>query len=200
MELRRTSPWQGKRMKPWQRLREVQTKGSASYAAPFAALLEGRILVRMGKFEDARKVLANLVAAYPQSPAGRAAGAQLDALAPFLPPDVPKSRSVGGQRIHGGNQGGVEVVLELDRPSTARRANGNFGQQGSARFDDDGTRGDASFDQSAPGNPYAAGAFEISRSLPMNRKITGSYRAGELQASVLFNDYQGRIHLAAQSL
>ena len=72
-------------------LREVQAKGSASYAAPFAALLEGRILVRMGKFEEARKVLANLVAAYPQSPAGRAAGAQLDALAPFLPPDAPKA-------------------------------------------------------------------------------------------------------------
>ncbi len=72
-------------------LREVQTKGSASYAVPFAALLEGRILVRMGKFEDARKVLANLVAAYPQSPAGRAAGAQLDALAPFLPPDAQKA-------------------------------------------------------------------------------------------------------------
>ena len=72
-------------------LREVQTKGSASYAAPFAALLEGRMLVRMSKFEDARKVLANLVAAYPQSPAGRAAGQQLDALAPFLPPEVPKA-------------------------------------------------------------------------------------------------------------
>ncbi len=72
-------------------LREVQTKGSAGYAAPFAALLEGRILVRMGKLDEARKVLANLVAAYPQSPAGRAAGAQLDALAPFLPPDPQKA-------------------------------------------------------------------------------------------------------------
>ena len=72
-------------------LREVQTKGSAGYAAPFAALLEGRILVRMGKLEEARKVLANLVAAYPQSPARRAAAAQLDALAPFLPPDPQKA-------------------------------------------------------------------------------------------------------------
>jgi hypothetical protein len=34
----------------------------------------------------------------------------------------------------------------------------------------------------------------------MNRKVTGSYRAGELQASVLFNDYERRIYLAAQSL
>ncbi len=100
----------------------------------------------------------------------------------------------------GGNKEGVEFVLVLDRPSTARWENGSLGQQGSATFDDNGTRGNASFNQSAPCNPYAAGAFEISRSLPMNRKITGFYRAGELQASVLFNDYERRIHLAAQSL
>jgi hypothetical protein len=72
-------------------LRDVQAKDSVSYAAPFAALLEGRALIRMGKLEDARKVLANLVSTYPQSPPGRAAGAQLDALAPFLPPDAQKS-------------------------------------------------------------------------------------------------------------
>jgi TolA-binding protein len=72
-------------------LRDVQSKDSASYAAPFAALLEGRALIRTGKLEEARKVLANLVSTYPQSPAGRAAGAQLDALAPFLPPDAQKS-------------------------------------------------------------------------------------------------------------
>ena len=72
-------------------LREVQAKDSANYTAPFAALLEGRILVRMGKLDEARKVLANLVSTYPQSPAGRAAGAQLDALAPFLPPDAQKA-------------------------------------------------------------------------------------------------------------
>jgi tetratricopeptide (TPR) repeat protein len=72
-------------------LREVQAKDSASYVAPFAALLEGRALIRMGKFDEARKVLANLVSSYPQSPAGRAAGAQLDAIAPFLPPDAQKA-------------------------------------------------------------------------------------------------------------
>ena len=72
-------------------LREVQARGSASYAAPFAALLEGRILVRMGKLDEARKVLANVVSTYPQSPAGRAAGAQLDALTPFLPPETQKA-------------------------------------------------------------------------------------------------------------
>ena len=72
-------------------LREVQAKDSTSYAAPFAALLEGRSLVRKGKLEEARKVFANLVATYPQSPPGRAAAAQLDALAPFLSPDVEKT-------------------------------------------------------------------------------------------------------------
>ena len=100
----------------------------------------------------------------------------------------------------GRNKKGVRLVPVLDRLSTARRADGSLGQQGSATFDDNGTRGNASLDQSAPGNPHAAGAFEISRSLPMNRKVTGFYRAGELQASVLFNDYECRIHLAAQSL
>jgi TolA-binding protein len=72
-------------------LREVPAKDSTSYAAPFAALLEGRSLVRMGKLEEARKVFANLVATYPQSPPGRAAAAQLDALAPYLPSDAEKS-------------------------------------------------------------------------------------------------------------
>jgi len=72
-------------------LREVQEKESSSYAAPFAALLEGRILIRSGKFEEARKVFSNLVSTYPRSPAGRAAGVQLDAIVPFLPPTVEKT-------------------------------------------------------------------------------------------------------------
>jgi predicted negative regulator of RcsB-dependent stress response len=66
-------------------LREVREKDSGSYAAPFAALLEGRILVRNGKFEEARKVFTNLVSTYPRSPAARTAGAQLDGIVPFLP-------------------------------------------------------------------------------------------------------------------
>jgi len=72
-------------------LREVQEKNSGSYAAPFAALLEGRIFIRTGMFDEARKVLSNLVSTYPRSPAGRAAGAQLDAIAPFLPPETQKA-------------------------------------------------------------------------------------------------------------
>ena len=68
--------------------REAQTVDSGSYAAPFAGLLEARIFIRTGKLDEARKVLATLVATYPQSPAGRAAAGQLDALVPFLPPDA----------------------------------------------------------------------------------------------------------------
>ena len=67
-------------------LRSVREKDAGSYAAPFAALLEGRILMRSGKFDEARKVFSNLVSSYPRSPAARTAGAQLDAIVPFLPP------------------------------------------------------------------------------------------------------------------
>ena len=68
-------------------LRAVREKDAGSYAAPFAALLEGRILMRSGKFDEARKVFSNLVSSYPRSPAARTAGAQLDAIVPFLPPE-----------------------------------------------------------------------------------------------------------------
>jgi TolA-binding protein len=68
-------------------LRSVREKDAGSYAAPFAALLEGRILMRNGKFDEARKVFSNLVSSYPRSPAARTAGAQLDAIVPFLPPE-----------------------------------------------------------------------------------------------------------------
>ena len=54
-------------------LRDLQARDSGSFVAPFAALLEGRALIRMGKMEEARKVLANAVSTYPQSPAGHAA-------------------------------------------------------------------------------------------------------------------------------
>jgi TolA-binding protein len=68
-------------------LRSVREKDAGSYAAPFAALLEGRILMRSGKYDEARKVFSNLVSSYPRSPAARTAGAQLDAIVPFLPPE-----------------------------------------------------------------------------------------------------------------
>jgi TolA-binding protein len=68
--------------------REAQATDSTGYAASFAGLLEARLLIRTSKLDEARKVLANLVSTYPQSPVGRAAGAQLDAIVPFLPPDA----------------------------------------------------------------------------------------------------------------
>ena len=72
-------------------LRSLQEQNAGSYAAPFAALLEGRLLIRLGKFEEARKVFSNVASSYPQSPAGRAAGAQLDAIVPFLPGKPPET-------------------------------------------------------------------------------------------------------------
>ena len=73
-------------------LRSLTEKDPGSYAAPFAALLEGRILMRSGKFDEARKVFSNLVSSYPRSPAARTAGAQLDAIVPFLPPDSKEAK------------------------------------------------------------------------------------------------------------
>jgi TolA-binding protein len=72
-------------------LRELQSRDPASYAAPFAFLLEGRALIDRGKFDEARKVLSNLLSTYPKSPSARAAGVQLDALVPFLGPEAQKS-------------------------------------------------------------------------------------------------------------
>ena len=73
-------------------LQSLREKDGGSYAAPFAALLEGRILMRSGKFDEARKVFTNLVSSYPRSPAARTAGAQLDAIVPFLPPEPEKTK------------------------------------------------------------------------------------------------------------
>ena len=91
----------------------------------------------------------------------------------------------------------VELVVLLDRVLIMRRANETLGQEGSATFYDNGARRNSSFNQSAPGNPYTAGAFEVSHSLPMNCQITGPYWASELQASFVFNNNGSRTHLAA---
>ncbi|HET7239126.1 MAG TPA: tetratricopeptide repeat protein, partial [Terrimicrobiaceae bacterium] len=82
---------QGKAEEALAALRQVSETDSGSYVAPFAALLEGRMLVRAGKYEEARKVFSSLVSSYPESPAAGAAGAQLDAIAPFLPNAEPKA-------------------------------------------------------------------------------------------------------------
>jgi TolA-binding protein len=73
-------------------LRSLKESDAGSYAAPFAALLEGRILMRGGKFDEARKVFSNLVSSYPYSPAARTAGAQLDAIVPFLPSEPAETK------------------------------------------------------------------------------------------------------------
>lgn len=66
-------------------LKEIQAEQSDSYVAAYAALLEGRLAIREGRLEDARKVFSALVTNYPQSPIARLAGAQVDELIPFLP-------------------------------------------------------------------------------------------------------------------
>lgn len=74
-------------------LEEIQAGQADSYVAAYAAFLEGRLAVREGRLEDARKMFSALVATYPTSPVARLAGAQVDELIPFLPPrttsDVP---------------------------------------------------------------------------------------------------------------
>ncbi len=69
-------------------LREVQSKNSTSYAAPFAALLEGRIYFRQGKLLDARRVFLTLVSTYQKSPAAQVAHALLDQIGLTLPPET----------------------------------------------------------------------------------------------------------------
>ncbi len=78
--------------------REVQSRDPGSYAAPFAALLEGRLALREGKLDEARKIFSNLVSTYSRSPLAGAAGAQLDAIAPLLPP-APASPAAPVQTI-----------------------------------------------------------------------------------------------------
>jgi hypothetical protein len=104
---------------------------------------------------------SNLVAAYPQSPAGRAAGARWTRLRRFAFL-TPKSRSVGWQRMLGGIKEGVESVLAW----TGLRLRAGRMEVSASRvppFDDNGTRGNAPFDQSTPGYPHAASAFERSQ-------------------------------------
>ena len=54
-----------------------------------------------------------------------------------------------------------------------------------------------SLDQAALLNQYSASAHEVSHSVAVNGEIASAYRAGELQASPLFNDEKSRTHLTA---
>ena len=69
-------------------LKEVQTENASSYAAPFAALLEGRIYLREGKLLEARKAFLTLISTYQKSPAAQVAHAQIDQLGLILPPEA----------------------------------------------------------------------------------------------------------------
>lgn len=64
-------------------LKAAQTTGG--YAAPFAALLEGRILIREGKLAEAKDVFSKIVSTYQGSPLTQLAFAQVEELEPVLP-------------------------------------------------------------------------------------------------------------------
>lgn len=71
-------------------LKDVQTKSPNSYAAPFAALLEGRLYLRDGKFAEARHVFTSVTTTYPNSPAASVASAQIEQITLLVPPDAAK--------------------------------------------------------------------------------------------------------------
>lgn len=83
-------------------LEEIQAGQADSYVAAYAALLEGRLAVREGRLEDARKVFSALVATYPTSPVARMAGAQVDELIPFLPAQTGPEAPAAGEPKNGG--------------------------------------------------------------------------------------------------
>lgn len=70
-------------------LQSLVSSESASYAAPFALLIEGRVAAREGKLADARKIFSGLVSEYPQSLAARVAGAQLEEILPLIETKAP---------------------------------------------------------------------------------------------------------------
>ena len=63
-------------------LKAAQTTGG--YAAPFATLLEGRLLLREGKLAEANSVLAKVVSTYQGTPAALIARAQVEEIEPIL--------------------------------------------------------------------------------------------------------------------
>lgn len=64
-------------------LKAAQTTGG--YAAPFAAILEGRILIREGKLAEAKDVFSKIASTYQGSPLVQLAIAQVEELEPVLP-------------------------------------------------------------------------------------------------------------------
>ena len=69
-------------------LQATQTGGG--YAAPFAALLEGRMLLRDGKLAEAKEVFTKLVTTYQTSPLSRLAIGQVQEIDVLLPAGAAK--------------------------------------------------------------------------------------------------------------
>lgn len=79
---------QGKTSEALEKLRELQASHSSSYAAPFAALDEGRILMREGKLADARRIFVNILQVYPSSPVVTFTAGMLQEIDRLVPADV----------------------------------------------------------------------------------------------------------------
>lgn len=86
--LAETSSAAGKPAEAITALKTVQAAGG--YAAPFAALLEGRALLREGKLAEAKEVFTKIVTTYQTSPLARLALGQVEEIDVLLPPPTPK--------------------------------------------------------------------------------------------------------------
>jgi tetratricopeptide (TPR) repeat protein len=80
---------QGKTEQALAALRELQAGNASGYVAPFAALLEGQILMREGKLAEASRVFSTAANLFPKSPAAHAAGAEANQLKVVIPPAGP---------------------------------------------------------------------------------------------------------------
>lgn len=84
---------QGKSSEAQALLASLQTGDPDSYVAPYAALLEGRMLVREGKLAEAHRVFSTSYNMYSRSPAAQAAGSQDNELSSVIPPEGPVGAS-----------------------------------------------------------------------------------------------------------
>lgn len=78
----------GKTAEAFTALKVVQASGG--YAAPFAALLEGRLLLREGKLAEAKDVFTKIVSSYQNSPLSRLAIGQVEEIEALLPSGAAK--------------------------------------------------------------------------------------------------------------
>ena len=73
---------QGKTNEALAALRVAETSGG--YAAPFAGLLEGRTLVREGRYAEANTAFSKVMTSYQSSPIARIAIRQIEEIEPLL--------------------------------------------------------------------------------------------------------------------